>query len=57
LNEKGNKVITIKLTSEQRELLSSYLSDCEEQLLESFEWADPDGEQFYKILEIVENAK
>ena len=50
-------MITIKLTSEQRELLSSYLSDCEEHLLESFEWADPDGEQFYKILEIVENAK
>lgn len=50
-------MITIKLTSAQQELLASYLSDCEEHLLDAFEWADPDGEQFYKILKIVDNAK
>lgn len=46
----------IELTVKQQELLSSYLSDCEERILERFEWADPDGEQFYKILKIVERA-
>ena len=50
------KTVTITLSEDQAELLSSYLSDCEEQLLEAFEWADPDGEQFYKILKIVESA-
>ena len=50
-------MITIKLTSAQQELLSSYLSDCEEHLIDAFEWADPDGEQFYKILKIVNGVR
>lgn len=57
LNQKGTKLITLKLTEDQLELLSSYLSDCEERLLERFEHVDPDGEQFYQILSIVEEAQ
>ena len=51
------KMIQIKLTERQAELLSSYLSDCEEHLLEAFEYTDPDGEEFYKILKTIDKAR
>lgn len=50
-------MVTLKLTQDQIELLSSYLSDCEERLLERFEHVDPDGTKFYEILSIVEDAQ
>jgi hypothetical protein len=51
------KMIQFKLTEKQALLLSSYLSDCEEHLLEAFEYTDPDGEEFYKILKTIDKAR
>jgi hypothetical protein len=50
-------MIQFKLTEKQALLLSSYLSDCEEHLLEAFEHTDPDGEEFYKILKTIDKAR
>ena len=53
----NTKMVTVTMSEDQVELLSSYLSDCEEHLLDAFEWADPDGKQFYEILNIVDKAR
>lgn len=50
-------MIAINLTPDQLLLLSSYLSEFEEEIIERFKWTDDDGEQFYKILDVVEKAK
>jgi hypothetical protein len=52
----NTKTVTITMSEDQADLLSSYLSESEEHLLDAFEWADPDGKQFYEILNIVESV-